>query len=269
MLERFLEWLKNQSVSFAFFIGGAIIGFLLCIAVYYMFANKERKIKHGIRPVDLSTVVDESRMRILNSETGFRFNDKLTLFYGELKDDINITINTYYGEDAKLLPIPALDKFFVGGLSVPLDFTVYELIGFIDCILDDLEKIYNSFIDDKRFLFIWKNGRSFIARGLDKNPHDVSIAKIIDIASEKIEKAKIANLEPPKRGLFAFIGKKVVKTTMDKLVEPRIAPLIDEALARAVESVVTELSLLFSHNLKGGGAEHMKYLVQSDGEGEI
>ena len=265
MFERFLEWLKNQSVSFAFFIGGAIIGFGLCIAVYYMFANKERKIKHGIRPVDLSAMVDASKARIINSDTGFRFNDKLALFYGELKCDIEVTINAYYGEDVKLLTVPASDKIFDGGLSVPLDFTVYELTGFIDCVLDDLERIYNSFLDDKRFLFIWK-GRGFIARGLDKNPHDVSIAKIIDVVGEKLEKAKIARLEPPKHGLFAFIGKRVVKTAMDKIVEPNVAPLIDETLARAVESVITELSLLFSHNLKGGGAEHMKYLIESDGE---
>ena len=57
---------------------------------------------------------------------------------------------------------------------------------------------------------------------------------------------------------------------MDKVVEPKAAPMIDEALGEAAACAVKELGLLFSHNLKGGGAESMKYLLgYDDGENAV
>lgn len=262
MFDALLEQLKKQSVSFLFFVVGVAIGIVITLAIYAVFASRKREVRRGGAPLALP-FLDESVYRVKYSGTGFKFDEKTEAFFAELKYCIDETVRLYFGDGVKTVSVPFLDKMFDGGLNLPISFTVYELTGFIDCLLDGLEKVYDGFIDSEEFNFLW-SFRFFVAKGLNKNPHDLPIAKIIEIVSDKLEKAKKEKDENQKVGFFASLGKRVTRAAMDRIVEPNLSPKIDEVFAEALKIAVENLGVLFSHNLAGGGAQSMAYLVSDE-----
>lgn len=245
MWTKIVEFLRSQGLSFLFFTGGAIVGFCFAVLIYFAFSRKKRKLPKGEKPKLTQAITERAVKNFVSANTKSDFKAKLKAFSNELFIAITDLSDEYYDEKVKRYPVVKQGKLFERDLSLPLCFTVYELLGFVDLILYDAEKIYDEALHRDRFLFVYKAYRMFTKMVDEKDPKDLTLSKVAEIVDYYKDKAE----EPPKS--ISFIGK-IVKGVVNKGVNFGVVRVVDDAAEDAIVCLVSDFNLLFSHNLRGG-----------------
>ena len=60
----------------------------------------------------------------------------------------------------------------------------------------------------------------------------------------------------------------MLKVGASAALKPTIVPVVDDAVKEALEGLISDFNLLFSHNLRGG-TYGLKYLVSADEEDAV
>lgn len=256
MWTKFIEFLRSQGLSFLFFAGGAVVGFGFAVILYFAFARKKRKPPKGEQPESAQPIAQKAVANFTAKNTGNDFKAKLKAFSDELFIAITALSDEYYDETVKRYPVIKKGKLFGQDLSLPLCFTVYELLGFIDLLLYDVEKIYDEALGRDRFLFVYKAYRLVTKMVDEKDPKDLTFSKIAEIVDYYKDKAE----DTPKT--VTFFGK-IVKGVVNKGINFGVVKVVDDAAADALICVVSDLNLLFSHNLKGGTDGLISFVTDS------
>lgn len=245
MWTKIVEFVRSQGLSFLFFTGGAIVGFCFAVLIYFAFSRKKRKLPEGGKPKSSRAIAETAVKNFASASTKSDFKAKLKAFSSELFIAINDLSAEYFDEKVKRYPVVKKGKLFGQDLSLPLCFTVYELLGFVDLILYDAEKIYDEALHRDRFLFVYKAYRLFTKMVDEKDPKDLTLSKVAEIVDYYKDKAE----EPPKS--VSFIGK-IVKGVVNKGVNFGVVRVVDDAAEDAIVCLVSDFNLLFSHNLRAG-----------------
>lgn len=265
MRERIIEFFRSQSISFLFFLIGAAAGFVFAIVAYFIFASKKRKVRKGVTPVATEEIASTAAGDYDAARTGMDFKAKSKVFFALLATSITDLSEEYYDEKTKRYAVIGENKFFPEGFSMPLDFTVYEILGFVDIALTDLEKIYDNALSRKGFTIVYEAYRVFAGKIDEKDPKKLTLAKIAEVVCSYTDKpAK----EPEHVGFFGKIKGRLLKAGASAALKPTIVPVVDDAVKEALEGLISDFNLLFSHNLRGG-TYGLKYLVSADEEDAV
>ena len=144
MWTKIVEFLRSQSLLFLFFTGGAIIGFGFAVLLYFAFSRKKRKLPKGEKPKLTQAITERAVKNFVSANTKSDFKAKLKAFSNELFIAITDISDEYYDEKVKRYPVVKQGKLFERDLSLPLCFTVYELLGFVDLSYNALVIRVNS-----------------------------------------------------------------------------------------------------------------------------
>lgn len=258
MLERIVAFLRSKSLSFAFVLAGVAVGFAFALITYFLFSVKKRKVKPQQPPLRTDALVDKTVSECRDLARELTYEEKIKLFIRELCAAIIDLSHNYYKEKDKRYALPFKSEYLPEDTRIPLDFTVYELLGFAELLINDLEDLYDEIISDGRFKLAYGGFRILTRKVEEKNFKNLKISTVtsvvryyVDKASEVREKNSVAK----KIGAAALgLGVKVL----------RVEDFVEQILSEFCAKIIEDFNLLFSHNLRGG-LTGMKYIVGDDG----
>ncbi len=248
-------------MPFLFFLGGTVIGFIIISSVYFFLCKKKSKENEDICVKDVSKIIADGKTSFSSSNTGLDLNAKITATTNALIDAVKEIDALYFLDDDKKYKIIGNTKYSNEGLYLTLDFTVYEILGFLSGVFSTVQKELEKSLNSKNFERAYFAYR-LINNKIDKNVYDLKISTIIDVVStpkEEIEKSKVS----------AFFGT-LIKTALSPViklgitvVKPTVVSTIDDLFSRLIEGVLQDVNLLYAH---GFGQEFV--LLDETKEGE-
>ena len=120
-------------------------------------------------------------------------------------------------------------------------------------------------MDFKGFTIAYGAYRVFAGKIDEKDPKKLTLAKIAEVVCSYTDKPA---REPEHVGFFGKIKGKLLKVGASAALKPTIVPVVDDAVKEALERLISDFNLLFSHNLRGG-TYGLKYLASADEEDAV
>lgn len=212
----FVNTANNWLIGGLFLIASALLGFLLThIAWRNLVVGKKKN--GGLPPQEISQEVEWAQNHFKSGNTDFKI-EKVGFFVGALVGLLE-KIPAKYG-DGKLYEVLDKEKTKVGeeyilteNLKLNLDFTVFELVYFLRCFSQGLNREILKFLNDWDAKIVYNGARIFGKKAigeLPKNAEDTTIAQLIDIISKLSAKKDEPNGEgqtaPPDNKIKAFFG---------------------------------------------------------------
>ena len=243
LFERLLEKLKSQGISFAFFVGGVIIGAVVAVSFYFIFARKKRK---PVEKGDVLNIDDVIKAAVANfdlGKSGSDYKSKLRALANAAANAAHEVFERYFGTDYKKYEVVKCGGYLENGFYIPLEFTVYELVAYLERIIDDLQIVAEGLLDKKLVKAVYAIGRR-AAKIEDKDPRDLRIstvyAKFFGKSADEKEKKEAGAIK---------------KFFLEKLADIGVgvsAAYADGAFKVALERVIYSTGLLCSHSLVCG-----------------
>ena len=234
-MEKFWEKLNSEGLKFLFFLIGALIGTALVFLAYFILTLTRGKKKLPREREDITKVKDDGKSRFLSEKTGFDFKTKLTLFSDGIRSVAEGVSRLYEDDGVKIC-----DLF--GAVNLSLDFTLYELIDFLDGAVGAVENELEATLSSGSFKAMFFAYRVFDKK-MGKDPTEVKLSYIFAVLTEEKE-------EPTTFwGKLVGKAKKKVVNVAVKAVKPSVVKLVDGFFVRSIEAIAEEINGLYSHNV--------------------
>ena len=267
-MDKIIEILKinwvHQLIGFACFVAGAILGAFIVSILWKKFASKQRVKNKEIKDVDYITqnaisVYQNGKSKLEIAKISYICEaityllDKIPLEYGNSK-----LYDVLKKEDFKI----ANKELLMSDLSLHLDFTVYELLGFTSCLAAELKGEVYSFLDSRLGKFAWGVGKAVLKNKIskeDKTKHldDITISALVHVVAELLKEPKE---ESKSKGFF--------KSIIDAAKGAALGfanNQVDVYVKEVIEIFANELNKLYSGQLKEASIKDLS--MTSIGEG--
>ena len=252
-MEKFIQFLKinwvHQLIGASFFAIGAILGAIIVCILWKKFASKQKGKEKTVKDVDYITqnavsVYQNGKSKLEIEKISYVCEaityllDKIPLEYGNSK-----VYDVLKKQDIKFKS----KEILLSDLSIHLDFTVYELLGFINCLAGQLKGEVYSILDSKLGKLAWGVGKVAFKKTLGeensgKNLDEITVKALLNVISKLTNRPKN---ESNAQGFFKSISDKA------KGVALGVAnTYVDVYVIDIIEIFANELNKLYSGQLK-------------------
>lgn len=241
---KFFEYLagqlKNQSLTFAFFAGGAVVGFLIFFAVYAAISHAKVKPIKPAEQLNIDDIAEKAVEKFISAHTGNDFKRKINLLAETAACSAEEIFTRYFGDDYKGYEVMPIGGYLQNGLQIPLVFTAYEGIAFVERIADDLQSSFEDVLDAFGVKLIYPFVRKYV--GTDaKSPKDLRISDVFSaIYRNSGNETEVKKSGAIKRFFVARVSDVAMSVA---------AKYTDRAFIEALGKVLFSIGLLCSRSL--------------------
>lgn len=235
-----LNFIIDQSVTLIFFGAGIILGLISAFAAFTFFSVSEGKSieKTPVKPVD--DIIRKATIDFEAGSAGGNYDKKLRTLAAVSSRTANQVFKIYYGDDCKLVEVIRKNSYFPDGFSVPLTFTLYELVDFYARILTNLQTVVEDVMDKKSIRLLYGVTRSFSK--FDKDPKDLRVSTVI---ARFFNNNNDEPTEEKKEGIVKTFLKNKAVGALVKFT----SGYADDAFVHAIGEITYSVGLLCSHSL--------------------
>lgn len=238
-LEYLVGQLKNWSLTFAFFVGGAVFGLIAFFIAYAAISHAKVKPIKATEELNIDDITQKSIENFVAAHTGNDFKRKINLLAETAADSAEEIFHRYFGDDYKGYEVMPEGGYLKNGLKIPLVFTAYEGLAFVERIADDLQSSFEGVLDAFGIKLIYPFVRKYI--GTDaKTPKDLRIADVFAAIYRNSGETE----EKKSGAIKRFFAARVSDVAMGVA-----AKYTDRAFIEALGKVLISIGLLCSRSL--------------------
>ena len=238
-----------DSFGFLYFLGGFILGTVVVYLIYRIVGKKKRKATDGEPIKDVSDILSDGIELYRKNGNGLDVEKKVSAITESLEYMSNKICDRYYPEGKKVHTVVKSGKFVGDGISLPLNFTVYEALGFMSALVDTLQKNFERTLSSTEFSLAYGAYRLINKKIDEKNPKNLKLSTVAEIfltpKPEKKEKSKV-------KEFFGGVMKKVATPFIEmgkRIVLPTAEKIVDVLVEGVVDDIGENINYLYSHNL--------------------
>ena len=244
-------------------MAGAILGALVICILWKKFASKQKTKEKVVKSVEYIaqnaiSVYQNGNSKLEIEKISYLCEaityllDKIPLEYGNSK-----VYDVLKKQDIKFKS----KEILLSDLSIHLDFTVYELLGFINCLAEQLKGEVYSILDSKLGKLAWGVSKVVLKNKIDEEDREkrfdeITIRAFANVVLELLNKTE----EKESKGFFKSISDKA------KGVALGVANIyIDVHVIDVIEIFANELNKLYSGQLKQSSVKDLSGSLIGEG----
>lgn len=184
MWQYVVEFLSSATFSFAIFLVFAVLGAAFSVGAIKAFSSRTGKKRTTIPKVDVSAFAENAKNAFLSvgSEKSIdREIRALSLGAKTLAEDLS---DAYFASETKRYDLFVGSRFLPEGISVPLEFGIYEILDFLDAAILSIQLAAEKILLSKTFCLAYAVFEKINKTG-EKNPRDLSVSIVVEIFSSK------------------------------------------------------------------------------------
>ncbi len=243
-----INWV-HQLIGALCFMAGAILGALVICILWKKFASKQKTKEKVIKGVDYiaqnAISVYQNGKSKLEIEKISYLCEAITYLLDKIPQEYG---NSKVYDVLKKPDLKIADKeILFSDLGVRLDFTVFELLGFINCLASELKGEIYSLLESKLGKLAWGVGKLAFVNNMSKEDRqkkldDITVGALYNATKKLFEKTKVENATG---GFFKAIVDKA------KGVAIGVAnTYLDVYVKEIIEIFANELNKLYSGQFK-------------------
>ncbi len=183
-MQYIVDFLSSATFSFAIFLVFAALGALFSVGAIKALSSRTGKKRTTIPKVDVSAFAENAKDAFLSvgsEKTIDREIRALSLGAKTLAENLS---DAYFANETKRYDLFVGSKFLPEGVSVPLEFGIYEILDFMDAAILSIQLAAEKILLSKTFNLAYAVFEK-INKTSEKNPRNLSVSIVVEIFSSK------------------------------------------------------------------------------------